>query len=187
MMHARNLTVAAAVLTLAAGTVVAANAGTDTSSTQLEEPNSLYAYAVQPDGCTPGYVAINHATGVEWAIGGEHVDVAAPASRITFPGGLQDDVTAAALDGYRIPGNVQSTFYVTINATPPSCTKAPGGGADEPTTEPVDDNPANQGTDPGTPGDVTTPGASDGGDKPAVDDDSTITETPAPTGCKVDA
>jgi hypothetical protein len=179
-MHARNLTIAAAVLTLAVGTVVAANAGNDTpASEQLEETSSLYAYAVQPNDCTPGYVQINHARGATWSIGGEHVDVDGPSSRFDFPGGLQDDVTAGALPGYRIAGNVQSTFYVTVNAVPPRC-------YDEPATDPKPDPTPT--ADPGTPAtdDTDTPPATDPGTPDSNHGDGTGNlgpDAPAPSNC----
>ncbi|NGZ99412.1 hypothetical protein G5V59_00300 [Nocardioides sp. W3-2-3] len=136
MMHARNLTIAAAVLVLAGGSVIAANADTDSTS-GLEETTSLYAFAVQPDGCTPGYVHINSARGAAWSIGGQPVDVTGPSSRFAFPAGLQDDVTATALDGYRIARNVRSTFYLTVNALPASLHHAPRRGRHHRTNRPA--------------------------------------------------
>lgn len=72
-----------------------------------------HAFAVQPVGCTPGYVHINHSPGVDWTIGGDPVEVTAPASEFPFPYGFQGAVEATAAE--------PRTYYLTVNAIPSSC------------------------------------------------------------------
>ena len=82
---------------------------------------SLYAFAAQPDGCTPGYIQINHADGVVWYIEGQPVNVVQPAVRFTFPAGIQATVYAVPFAGWRIDGDVFGSqsrpFELQVSAT----------------------------------------------------------------------
>lgn len=96
-------TAIAAVIALVSGFVLAPAATAD-------QP---YAFAVQPDGCTPGYVHINHSPDVTWALDGDPVEVSAPSTNFPFPGGFQGDATAT--------GAESGTYYLTVNAIAASC------------------------------------------------------------------
>lgn len=72
-----------------------------------------YAFAVQPVGCTPGYVHLNHTPGVDWSLDGDPVEVAPPSTAVPFPGGFQGDATATGAD--------TGTYYLTVNAVPSTC------------------------------------------------------------------
>lgn len=74
-----------------------------------------YAFAVQPVGCTPGYVQINFNEGESWTLDGEPVAVGAPHTRTEFPRGFQG---AAHTEG--------STYYLTVNPVHPICHEQPG-------------------------------------------------------------
>lgn len=141
----RTIAAAIAAILLAAGATIAAHA-------DPEEPTSLYAFAVQPNGCTPGYIHINHARGAEWQLAGSPVHVDDPSSTFSQPGGFQDEVTATALDGYAIPSNVQSTFYFTVYPVPASCWEQPTTPAPDDQVDDVDEPEPSTPTEP-TPGD----------------------------------
>lgn len=142
----RHLAAALAALALVLGVVIAADAGAPSRAPRqsgLEEPTSLYVYAVQPEGCTPGYISINHARGADWTVAGSPTAVTPPSTRIEFPGGFQDDIVATPLPGYSIPRNVQSEFFVTVYPIPLSCyrTPAPAPATPTPTATPQAETP----------------------------------------------
>lgn len=102
------------------------------SSAEPEPVGSLYAFAVQPQGCTAGYIQVNYARGVS---GWEVDDITrAPATeergfrRYRFPGGVQADVYATAAAGYYIPSDVMGSpehpFLFQVNARSASCRTA---------------------------------------------------------------
>lgn len=79
------------------------------------QADSAYAFAVQPVGCTPGYVHINHEDALTWSLDGAPVETRAPATNFPFSGGFQGDATAS--DG--------TVYYLTVNAVPSSCYSTP--------------------------------------------------------------
>lgn len=128
MQTIRTIAAGAAAIALAVGIALAADAGAPTRNAApvaLEEPTSLYVFAEQPQGCTPGYISINHARGATWTVAGAPVAVTPPSTKIELPGGFQDDVVATALPGYAIPSNVQSEFFLTVYPIPLSCYRQP--------------------------------------------------------------
>jgi len=174
----RTIAAGAATIALAVGITIAANAGApnrDTRQAHLEEPTSLYVFAEQPQGCTPGYISINHARGASWTVAGMPTAVTPPSTTIDLPGGFQDDVVATALPGYSIPASVQSEFFLTVHPIPRSCYPQPTTATPIPTPIPT---PTTSPTTP-TP---TSPPASAPSATPTQPNDTAT--TPGPMSCE---
>ncbi|XBB66845.1 hypothetical protein ABFU82_22475 [Nocardioides sp. WV_118_6] len=189
MQTIRTIAAGAATIALAVGIAIAADAGApsrNTRPTALEEPASLYVFAEQPQGCTPGYISINHARGATWTVAGAPTAVTPPSTKIELPGGFQDDVVATALPGYSIPSNVQSEFFLTVYPIPLSCYRQPSA-APTPSAETPGSTGSPSVTTPATPATPSpsegTPATSEPATPPAQPTDAATT-TPGPISCE---